>query len=266
VSGSGASYDYKSGKKKRMAYFQTKDGLKIWTYAYAKTKPWFGDGKDSEYTRFRGFDYKILKVSGPDGWLRAADVEMDVKYAGTIDQFSSGVSPLAGGSVGMYGAHIVAGINEEHKPWDSGKRKKLWSKVSNPGNDFLETVIIAAASGALGGIAGGQASGKIAGELIGGAFEAYLAISQQAFDQTSCKEDVQFNGTVVLPSVYIEANKEYRAFISLDAMVKQVAAGLAAGYTEIDFYDRKPRNCDKGKIPERGIEVTDVRIKWKSEL
>lgn len=246
-------YDLDGGKNGVYGY---NGPTKAWIYSKADA-PRHG-GKDSQASDLRVYDYVDVLVTGPEGKTTIANITLDVFYAGIIDDMS-GVGPV-GGSVGDYAAKIKVGVNPKQDSINGSMYVTVWQKSSSALIGFLETASMALVLGVF-----GVAAEQAAPFAMGVGLDVGVVIASGATDTLSCTEAVSEKRTITFENIPVKNNEEYRVFISLEGHTKEVALGLAGGYTEIDFYNARPNNCDGGgkKLPVRGIKVNSVKFTFK---
>lgn len=255
-----------SGQEGHAAFASETDRIKTWTYAKVDADVW-----QSDYTRLRGALYRDFSLDGPADRLLLADVAITVRYKGVIDKMT--MTNLFGSSVGDYYAGIKAGVTTGGTPdWDNAVSMTLWQRSTNLLREYLTTVaitvgtaVVGSAAGSAAGSAGGTAAsagGVAASEIaVSALVDGSVTVVGAYSDQTSCDHEVNRHETVAL-QVPLVANSHYRAFVSLDSIAKMVGYGISSGYSEIDFYNRKPKNCDGDGscLSERGVWLVDVDV------
>jgi len=271
--GSGAHFDK---EKQDFRFQQLSDRVKLWTYAIADAPR--NRGKDEDQSSIRGTFFRTIKVNGPQGDICWGRLIFDVEYVGTIERMTSGVSAVGGANMQYY-SRIFSGLldSEQGYNWSQGVNTLLWKAASDPEHDLAMTVGttivgaaagygVGAAGGQIVGQAAGQAAGEVAGEVASNVYEVGVQLYQAEKESVKCDVEVGHQKRVVMANTPLKPGHEYKVFISMDAWTKGVAAGLAGGFAEVDFYGLKPDKCDSGSRAysnsKKGLKVSNVQIIW----
>jgi hypothetical protein len=208
--------------------------IKVWAY----TKVDAIRGPRQSYSTVRGTNFLTVKITGPANATCVGSLSFDVRYEGTIDRFTTGVGPL-GGAVTQYWAKIKAGlIGEQNADWNQGVYHVVWAKESNPLAEFTETV-----------------GNTIVSALLPDEVQVGVQLLDQVSEQSSCDEAVSRKQRLTIENYPFVAGHSYRVFLNLEARTKGVAAGVAGGFAEIDFFGKDPKLCDKNSYKNKGLTL-----------
>ena len=230
------------------------DITRVWTYAKADGVV----GPREKYSNLTAADFKTISVPGPQGETCTGDLTVNVWYTGTIDRLTSGVSPI-GGEMGDYFARITVGVRPDRSQFDpeDGIYFCPWESKT----DLLGEAIMTIGKVIL-GAAFSSGIGECWGIAAGAAFDVGYSLVSTGRDVTSCDDEVRKIETITFRNVPFIGGQKYQVYIALNSVTKAVAVGLGVGYSEVDFYNRRPSNCDSdgSQLRNRGIQIRDVKL------
>jgi len=211
--------------------------------------------------------YKTFRVEGPANDSTLADVTLDLKYIGVVDDLEGNAYVIPTGST-YWKVMVVAGITKGNMnmapsaklayPMDADTLVEedtgtLWEKILGTGNyegcvgvcDILESRY-----------ADGEGVGAVA-------WAAFIFNLIQIFEDFLTVDAIFLgDGFLAFRDQSLEVGEEYTVFIYVDLVT--AAVGLTS-YSYADFYYHQPHTdpAVKDAIPERGIWLNDVKVKFK---
>jgi len=239
---------------------------KIWTYASS----WIGLCDST----LRGISFRDFAIQGnyPPGTKIKCDFSVEVESFGYINCVHWGLGDTT------YYAKLNTGIlMYNQQAWDRpaiGKTIFFASNDPNPPEEWAQDIAANVALEFFNDLAGkavtqaALASGatSLVASAAGAGVGMVIGIVINVISFIDDAEKVEFAvsdvSTVEYSQLWLEIDKTYRAFLTLDTKVEALGTAIGNATSYVDFYNHGPHfgDDDGKKIPNRGFSVRNVKL------